>query len=121
MKSKYEIIDETVEYYENHPRAISSTGRCQYVTADGEVCAVGRCVENPVFLEQEFAIVESIPNLDNELREDYRGHDMEFWSDLQQLHDNDNYWDHRRLSNIGIRYVEGLWDKYSREEVQKPK
>ena len=45
MKTKLEIIEETVEYYttERNSRAVDDNEDCVYNATDGSHCAVGRC------------------------------------------------------------------------------
>lgn len=102
MKTVDEIIEETVEYYKHNPRAtVNDSGitRCLYFRAyDSAVCAVGRCMKDPQRYasldgDVEDLLVEyGLDSLDPLLKEEYRGHSLSFWLDLQDLHDNDRYW-----------------------------
>lgn len=42
--TRLEIINETVEYYMNHPRSIGIHSYCLYKNEEGNKCAVGRCL-----------------------------------------------------------------------------
>lgn len=95
MKTENEIIKETVEYYWADPgrRATSSRG-CEYLTADGRMCAVGRCMTEETRLRTPGAIVNVVDlsdyfssSLDDMLQPEYRGHPVHFWALLQNLHD----------------------------------
>lgn len=123
MKTKLEIIDETVAYYTEdvNRRAISGI-ICEYLTEDGRMCAVGRCMIAP---KQEFKGVcsniytyengeaETIEEpLDNLLKKEYRGHNIDFWKDLQLLHDCNTNWNNYGLSSTGIFLVNELKEKY---------
>jgi hypothetical protein len=105
MKTKIEIIDETVAFYEADPsrRAHSLPGGCTYRDfATGNKCAVGRCLTpegialiedvggnnmNMTELRDEFDI-----NFEDHLEEEYQGHPITFWEDLQNFHDLQGYW-----------------------------
>lgn len=99
--NKIEIINETVEYYKNHRRGISiATGACVYKTFDGNMCAIGRCFENVEEIRYEHCPVEKLfdkfgdwVGYDKQLKEQYRTHCLEFWSDLQNLHDSKHNWE----------------------------
>jgi hypothetical protein len=44
--TKTEIINETASYYLTNNRGIHAKGGCSYYT-DGNMCAVGRCIDEP--------------------------------------------------------------------------
>lgn len=107
MKTKAEIILETVEWYKSHPRAVVGVGECVYLTEEGNKCAVGRVMrlsdeelgelQGPVYkLTRGTDFIKSsgeeIKFDDGMLQEEYRGHEEEFWKDLQKLHDDDENW-----------------------------
>lgn len=112
--TKLEIIDETVKFYTEDPsrRAVENFS-CEYLTADGRMCAVGRCAENPEdipygslgFDDNVWATIEFKPQ--------YQGHDERFWSDLQTFHDTSSFWESDGLSEDGKEHVEFLKKKYS--------
>lgn len=125
MKSKIEIIEETIAYYEEDPsrRAMIGTS-CAYKTDNGNMCAVGRCLtEQGLAFASEFAnesdvygLYETNEGLDDILKEEYRGHELSFWSDLQSLHDTSSYWkaeskEHREL------VVSKLKRKYAKQHM----
>lgn len=94
-----EIVDETVEYYMTHPRAIRDDGGCYYFDSDTRcMCAVGRCLMNPELTEGNNALAADLPgdlgcrNLDDLLKPPYRGQTEKFWEDLQELHDEGAHW-----------------------------
>lgn len=110
--TKLEILDETVEYYKKNPRS-----RQVYLDVDGSMCAVGRCVINPEDFQNRsnraglYGIVSLRTNglfSDKDLKEEYRGHDVEFWSAIQNLHDFERYWTEEGLSELGKEIVENL-------------
>lgn len=93
MLTKKDIILETIEYYEDNPVGYDNDkGSCCYYSKDGNICAVGRCMVNPEEVEGNFftTCINDISyeeNIDSLLKKEYRGHDVGFWSDLQQFHD----------------------------------
>jgi len=106
LKTKREIIEETYEYYKTHPKAISGKG-CAYLTSDGNMCAVGRCMNDETIKFQwenmnltackapyrgfdfryGICIDSNAQVLDSLLKEEYRGHEYDFWEKLQHFHD----------------------------------
>lgn len=102
QKTKAEIIQETYEaYLDPNNRGVwhMTFGEefdnevCCYLTTDGKMCAVGRCIREDVDRKGLTGSVPSIPvifdtPLDDLLKEEYRGHEPEFWEALQSFHDN---------------------------------
>lgn len=134
--TKEEIINETVKFYSTDPKRRSvnnkkeGTPNCQYVSGDGRNCAVGRClttkIKNKVatstYNNSDFqGLVHGMigcewdkteENLDKLLKPSYRGHNLRFWEDLQNLHDVDDYWNETGLSADGTYDLEKLRKKY---------
>lgn len=103
--TKLDIIEETVNYYsiDISRRSINNKGVCMYNSPNGNHCAIGRCLlkkykEQGTELKCNTLCVKSLflhynkSTIDEILEEKYRGHDISFWEDLQDLHDNDQYW-----------------------------
>ena len=123
--TKLEIINETVEYYAEdvtrratRRRAIQA-GICEYLTADGRMCAVGRCMRKPSE-DMENAIAQlrcngMYLNVENELKPQYRGHGLDFWGYVQRLHDVCRNWGEHGLSQVGERALSDLRELYSKE------
>lgn len=104
MKTKKEIIDESVKYLEKNGRATRpSSTACAYTTQAGNKtihCLVGRCID-PEKYEKDFeghnvhsldlyvrSVMEKEDGLDYILQDEYKGHELSFWSALQSFHDN---------------------------------
>jgi len=92
-----DILEDTIEYYSDSPRAMDLSGSCQYTDADGNHCAVGR------YMREEFQTTEFYANngtsvgslsarVDAYLKSHVLGLPEKFWSALQELHDSDNNW-----------------------------
>ena len=109
----HQIIDETVEYYKNNPRAKQRTW-CEYLTDDGKMCAVGRCLTPKsleiVHKEYEGKSISDIPSF--KLKSRYEGHSVTFWFCLQSFHDCDHCWDGNKLTEDGERRVKVLKEKF---------
>ena len=124
-KTKREIVEETLAYYEKDPdrRAVDIvTGECVYNLpqnksldgnpAQSKHCAVGRCLL-PIYKKQgeympgnrtvdvtdlasrfneDMTDQDTKVTLDDLLAPRYRGHEVLFWKQLQQLHDKLDYW-----------------------------
>lgn len=123
QKSKLEIIDETANFYNLNNR--SSFGvTCLYKNSEGKNCGVGRCLINPEEIQRKCASLDdtSIEVLvlrgiikDEDFKEEYRGHGVEFWSAIQNLHDYEKYWTENGLSELGKVIVENL--KYEIQSI----
>ena len=104
QKTIKEIVEETLAFYEGDPsrRATNFFGECKYETEDGRRCAVGRCLLPEVDAKDLSGLVINLvsqkskqqetdlvrfEDLDDLLKEEYRGHPKGFWKDLQDLHD----------------------------------
>jgi hypothetical protein len=122
MLTKLEIIEETIKHYSKRKRAARYSSCLYYYR--GAMCAVGRCMINPKEAEKVYRggsisdlinrINETNPDIvvDDLLLEQYRGHEIEFWEELQILHDRSSYWNNKKLSAEGLEYVEYLKNEY---------
>lgn len=122
-KTAIEIIDETVAYYsediKRRAKIFNPDGYgtiCQYYTKDGQMCAVGRCLEEPEKFKGDGSSANQLNaewELDTILKEEYRDQPISFWDKLQSLHDNDVHWDKEGLSKKGKSFVNVLKKKYT--------
>lgn len=116
MKTKIEIIKETVEYYsaDVSRRSISYSGKCMYNGPEGKQCAFARCAEAIDEEYEEWNANEVLENKGIEtLKPEYRHIiDVYFWNELQYLHDNCSNWDENGLTEDGKVFVKGLIHKY---------
>jgi hypothetical protein len=124
-KSKIDIINETVQYYseDTNRRAVNDTNGCSYYF-EGKMCAVGRCVTNPQKFDKDsnnsnttsqiYSLVHQANfKLNARLKPEYRGHDLNFWEDLQSLHDTHYYWKRAKgLTEMGQSKVKELLERY---------
>jgi hypothetical protein len=123
--SKLDILDETVDFYSNNTRAVVTVGEnkrteCRYVTPEGNKCAVGRCLMDAEGVAElhnttSAAGLDEKLGLDKILKEEYRGHSVKFWADLQLLHDSSEYWAKGSLSFAGRREYENMTKNISND------
>lgn len=137
MKTKTEIIEETYEYYKIHPQAINKNGGCSYLTEEGHMCAVGRCMTDEVVAFQKENMDEgaggcktplndfrfhsgicSYVDLDQFLRPEYHGHSTDFWRELQKFHD-DNLWKDGQINISGQEDYKNLLERWQDEEQRR--
>lgn len=133
MKTKTEIILETFEYYETDPSrrawriGPAGTAQCLYLSPEGNRCALGRVLseekmENHDVSYQfiEGAAAKSVDgklnrkrniSLDGIIQDDYVGHSIDFWQDLQRYHDTHQFWEG----------AEGNKDMYKKQLLEKYK
>jgi hypothetical protein len=122
-KTKQEIIQETRDFYAADPkRRAANNGSCFYQTEDGRNCAVGRClIPNSEMLasygpQTMFlcgGAANYIRNLEEILKEEYRGHEPDFWRELQLFHDNRICWSLDGISPKGEEQYSRLMKKYA--------
>ena len=128
QKTKVEIIKQTAEFYNNKNRSLNPSydetkkydpyyqiPACLYNGPDGKHCAFAMCCDDPSVLSKYEGI--GVRNLSHNLylKNEYKGHDQDFWSDIQKLHDTDDYWTDDGISEIGKLRVEYLIEKYENE------
>lgn len=135
MKTKHEIIEESVAYIKENGRGTKvntelpdNPSHCVYYNSEtGVMCLVGRCLIDPqkteneaigsiddyaYKLKDEAEMLELDPDsvydeegcligLENRLKPEYRGHDTNFWLDLQEFHDTATNWETEHEMSIG--------------------
>jgi len=115
MKTRKEIIDETVAAYTLNTRAFTY-GSCRYLTDYGNMCAVGRCCTEPKLSWRGSCTAikdgSDVLNLGSELKPEYRGHPAGFWLDIQLLHDMRQNWTYSGLSAEGVEAVADIYAKW---------
>lgn len=98
MKTMLEILNETIGAYTSKTRAINASGCCVFLTHDGKMCAIGRCLITPGGLN----VVEDLESI---LKPEYRGYPPAFWAALQVLHDHARFWNDEGLSDTGVNHI----------------
>jgi len=112
--SQREIVLEVLETYSD-PAARSlykgqANGTCQYQSDTEKRCAVGRFMTDEA-LELHGKSSKNIETLSlryglNELlKEEYQGYPVSFWSKLQKMHDEDEFWSEDGVTEDGLKYV----------------
>jgi hypothetical protein len=118
----HQIIDETVAYYSEDPINRRSIGEhkgsqmCLYKGEKGQKCAYSRCWRDDVYkpeYENQTPVNGRLPSPDELVKDEYKGHSSEFWSQLQHLHDVKSYWTNTGLSDEGQKYVNTLKENYN--------
>lgn len=92
-KTKAQIIDETIAHIAEFGRGVDAEGLCTYLDVDtGKMCAVGRCMIDPSGIDVSSNVHALGGMLEGRLKPEYRGHDLEFWYELQLFHDSPSNW-----------------------------
>ena len=99
-----EIVLETVEYYRTHKRALDVNDVCKYLTEEGDMCAFGRCVINPSALIEGYYVPAQV-DIEQILKTEYQGHDVDFWWELQRFHDVECHWTANELGGQDVSEV----------------
>lgn len=125
--TKLEIIEETVDYYRVNPRGVYNKVQCIYKSEEGAMCAVGRCLSEDALYEfrNSRQTVTGLNSrcetnnrtLDDIMKEEYRGHPLKFWRDLQIFHDSHSHWTKNgngcELTCAGMNELENLKKRWS--------
>jgi hypothetical protein len=123
--TKEQIVRETVAFYTSKNRAAVETvypnectsTQCLYLTEEGKMCAVGRCmtkkglervlVSHPKSSAHD--LDDAFDGIDKLLKKKYHGQNISFWANLQRLHDNKNWWDENGITEKGKKEVRYLF------------
>lgn len=125
MKSQLEILEETLHHYKWNDRGIRMGGYCVYETDDGSNCAVGRCISKDTLKKKHDCTLQDLTgsagnlhvymgsgvDLEDILKDEYKGHHLNFWRDLQKLHDEDDFWSGRSITESGLAWAEVIKQK----------
>lgn len=123
--TKVEIIQSIIGIYIKDPskRGIEKDGTCVFSTEDGRHCAVGQCLLDSIksagnewdLSEESAPGLERIVTggLDTVLQPKYRGHELSFWCDVQNLHDNTGNWEETGMTLMGLKNYANLIKKYT--------
>lgn len=105
-----DVLNDTINHYNINNRSLDENGNCLYHNKNGESCAVGRYINNIkefiannnnlnegsfTELYQKYNITflkKEVQHLDNKL----------FWVKLQELHDDEFFWNETGLSEDGL-------------------
>lgn len=116
-----EIIRETFEFYSSGTEfGICSNSRaCAYLNREtGNRCAVGRCLNTDRFDDMAcgvFTLHDEYGFTDSDLKPQYRGQSLDFWKNLQGLHDSWAYDVVGYTERAAHRAVELHMEWFSRE------
>ena len=128
--TKVEIIEETAKFYGEDPigrRAMSKDGEaCVYLNKKtGCKCGIGRCMLKSILNRLtnsdmstgiKSLLLKKDTLIDKILFVRYRGHDLYFWVEIQNLHDTEYYWKGEEgLTGQGEQYKANLLEKYKEE------
>lgn len=123
--TKLEILNETIAFYNADvtKRSIDELDNCSYNGEHGNHCAIGRCMvdslkEQGVKLKGNRAGIQNLAEIngltiDEVFEEKYRGHEIYFWRSLQELHDEDDFWDNAGLNAQGEAYANEICKQFN--------
>lgn len=124
--TKEEIIKETLNVYQDASKRAQDGNICKYTAENGNMCAVGRCMipgsvikrngseigEEGILMRDFVGGVGRISNLEEILKPEYRGHEMEFWRDLQSLHDEVFFYEDGKMNDRGREFAAHLIERW---------
>jgi hypothetical protein len=119
------LLQETIGHYNLGKRSSTASGMCSYLSDDGRMCAVGRCLK-PEYLETFHEIEENLSatgafgtaiceifessrleglGISDVVRGEYSDIKLEDWKKVQRLHDHPDNWDENGLSGRGRKAI----------------
>lgn len=119
--TKLEILAETKAAYSNPAnRAKNGTYGCEYLTEDGRMCGVGRCMKEPGLYNDYLSRLSFkndtnsyVPFSDALLKPEYHGHSEEFWCSIQNWHDTSDNFTKTEISHEGEIAYQKLAKRWS--------
>lgn len=125
------LLQETINHYHSGNRSSTNSGVCSYLSDDGSMCAVGRCLK-PEYLETFHEIEENIPSngafgsaiseifessllvglgISDVVMDEYSDITFEDWRKVQRLHDNPDNWNDNGLSKVGRTFIRNFGEE----------
>ena len=93
---------------------------CLYLSDNGSKCAVGMFIKDEYINDKDWVMSHNddgakylLDPSDEILIEEYRGLGVEFWTDMQSLHDEAAYWDEKGLTSEGEDMVAEIEKEYA--------
>ena len=118
--NKIEIIDEMIQNFSVKPRARNGeNSSCCYLNEEGHRCGHSIFIRDEVV--NEFDERQNTSSTAEDIiakygddchKEQYRGHQPNFWLDIQNLHDYNPYWNDKSLTAEGLEKVAELKEKW---------
>lgn len=114
-----EFVNNTVAYYSKDPnrRAMNKKGACKYYYR-GKKCAIGRFIPKNKYKENfDISIcgggaIEDRDDVFAVLPKQIRDLGIDFLSHIQSLHDDDDYWTEKSISELGMDRVKEIKNKF---------
>ena len=134
-----DVSRRSVGYYGDYGDELRRYQCCRYNSADGRHCAVGRVLKAQYrkqgvnlscnqeglskLVSRHLGLWVYDKNtdiyLDDMLKPSYRGHALQFWADIQGLHDGEAYWSDNDVTDTGIKRMKELLHKYDNQTERK--
>jgi hypothetical protein len=117
MKTTTEILDEIAAKYTLSKRSINDVDKngykCFYNGPNDKHCAFGMmCIDPSKLIEGQNSTYQLVTLGMEILKEEYRGHSVEFYKSCQHLHDDYRYWDENGLNKKGLKELQQLKKQY---------
>lgn len=111
-KDYLKLLEETINHYsKDTSRRAVENGMCEYLTEDGRMCAVGRCLDKDKvdYIDINSVAVDSVLAMYYQpFMAEYSGYWGKFWDRLQNLHDISHFWNENGLTKLGEEEVEEI-------------
>ena len=120
--TKLEIIEELFDngYIKDPSTSALIHGFCEYeiIKENGTIlnCAVGKCLTRQGIeyaKKNDIAGVDEFENLEFLLQEKYQGHSIDFWMNLQIMHDGRDFWTLNSITEVGKSELNRLKKLYA--------
>ena len=119
-----DILKDTIDYYNEDPanrRSVDKDGNCMYTWGNNH-CAIGRYLKDEYqkesWIDNNMSVNELAHNADDGewnidwcLKDKAQGLDIDFWINLQDIHDTISCWDKSGLTDRGKEKYVKLIDR----------
>jgi len=117
-KTVTEIVELIVSSYNSNTRSMDSEKptRCMYNASSGRHCAFAIMVKDTTIFTSTLEGLGARQILNRLgtgiLKDEFNGHNIEFYQDVQHLHDNYRYWDDEGITKSGREYADRIITTY---------
>lgn len=103
-KTREELLLSVINHYNSHNRAVKESGQCAY-RVGSKGCAIGRQISDKLAEKLDSYCNSEVhyPEIFEMLPKRLRDMGQDFLRDIQLLHDYNNNWNSKGLSELGIR------------------
>lgn len=109
--TRLEFLQSTINHYNSKNRAVNENGSCCYTpTATSDGCAIGRWLDKKTL--DSICNTVIVRDIEEKLPVWMFNLGLDFLTEIQTLHDMDDFWNPLGLSPEGKEFVKSLYIKF---------